>query len=177
MNINIYIKTKNKNEQHLCVGIIEAEKNGKILKKDIIKNIVFEINDFLNDIKNRFTKGISSSMNISIFSNSLFNKNIIKEIFFTEIKELNSDIEFSEYFLELEQENICPAFIYDVKDTPEENEILLYLISSFFQNNIHLIFEFPLYLHMKSTGIIEEDYEVEALVEDKYLELLKFNNE
>lgn len=177
MNINIYIKTKDKNEQHLCVGIIEAEKNGKILKRDIVTNIVFEINDFLIDIKNRFTKGISPSMNISIFSNSLFDNQIIKELFFTERKEINFDIDFSEHLLELEQENICPSFVYDVKDTNEENEVLLYLISSFFQNNIHLIFEFPLYLHMKNTGVIDEDYEVEALVEDKYLELLKFNNE
>lgn len=176
MRINIFIKIKEKNDKHLCVGIIEAIKNGVVLKKDIIKNVVVDINDFLLDIKNRFTKGITPSMNLFIYSNVVLEEEFVSNIFFTKQNLLDDNIDFSEHFVELEKENICPSFIYEIKETNLENEVHLYLISSFFQDNIHLIFEFPLYLHMKNNGLIDENYEVEDLVEDKYIELLKFNN-
>lgn len=176
MKINIYIKTIEKNEQYLCVSIIEAVKENKVLKTDIVKNIVLEVNDFINDIKNRFKKGITSKMNISVFSDTNFDEKLIEDTFFTKASSFINEIDFSEHFLELNEEKICPSFIYEIKDTNEENEIHLYLISSFFQENIHLIFEFPLFLHMKENCLIEEDCEVEVLVEEKYQELLYFNN-
>lgn len=176
MKINIYIKTIEKNEQHLCVSIIEAVKNNKILKTDIVKNIVLNVNDFIGDIKNRFKKGITPNMNISVFSDTNFDEKLIENTFFTKVVSFVNEIDFSEHFIELQEEKICPSFVYEIKNTDEENEIHLYLISSFFQENIHLIFEFPLYIHMKEKGFIAEDYEVENLVEDKYQELLYFNN-
>lgn len=171
MNIEINLIIKEEKNFILFINHFKAIKNGVIIKEKKEKDYLQknELNLKISEIKDIFK---NNKHNLLINSNSYIN--LIKELFEIEnVFKLDNIDDYEEDLLEIknsieERHKVqhLPDFIYKIEKDEFKKNILLFLISSYFDENQSEIFDFPLFLEMKQKKEIDSDLEVEDFIEN-----------
>lgn len=172
MDIEINLIIKEENNYIILINHFKAIKDGIVLKEK-------KERDFLGkeDLKIKLLEIYAifknNKANLILKSNNNNFHNIINDIFNLELSILDNIEEYEEDFIEIKnnlEENhkvkFLPDFIYKIEKDEFKKNILLFLISSFFDENQSEIFDFPLFLEMKKEKEIESDIEVEEFTEN-----------
>jgi hypothetical protein len=179
MNIEINLILKEEKDYIIIINHFKAIKNEEVIKEKKEKDYVNKI-----DLKNKLLEIESifkNKNNLILKSNENNFHDVIKNIFNLDIVLLDNVEEYEEELFEIKnnlEENhkvqYLPDFVYKIEKDEFKKNILLFLISSYFDENQHEIFDFPLFLEMKKLKEIEEDVEVEEFIEillEKFREL------
>lgn len=171
MKIEINVFYKELLNKFVWVAEINAIKNDDIKKTKVLKNFCEKdkLEQSLFEIKENFK---SLDFNFIFKSNFNFEKDLLIDIFSNiELSELTLDIEnkYNDFFIEmetLENDPNVPLYISYIPKTTYEQNLLLFRIAIFFDENNDKVFDFPLFLEMKKNKIIEDNILVEDFLED-----------
>lgn len=154
--------------KYIFINVFKAYKV-EGFKKTLIKNktekhylTLEEFSNKLEEIKKQFEK-----------FDTKYSSNIKNNILDSKFKDVSIDTslnkELESMKLELKEMEVIrevPAYVNLVPDGEFKINATLFLIALFFEKNPEEIFDFPLFLSMKESGLIEENIEVEEFIEN-----------
>lgn len=168
MEIKIKFGILELDDKYIFINVFNAYKV-EGFKKTLIKNKTEkhfltseEFVQKLTEIKKQF-ENHNTSYSSNIKNNIL--DSIFKEVLIDD--SLNQELELMKNELkELEIIREVPSYVNSIPEGEFKINATLFLIALFFEKHPEEIFEFPLFLSMKKSGLIEDSLEVEEYVEN-----------
>jgi hypothetical protein len=172
MKLQAYIYTKKHQKEILFITVIEAIKDGKVLKSVKSKGIILEGDSLTEPLEIIIASLKKDNIKLSLATND---KNIIElaklyEHFSERILiNIPDDINFNDLIKHNEETNPdIPKYIYlkskDIKNEFQK-KLILFRIATYFDEKKENIFDFPLFLELKEDSEIVEEF-VENIIED-----------